>query len=97
MSDNSEKCSVATQTNIVDLELQVTFWRERAVDCEKQNKRLRNLVKDKDKEIKQLIEDNKSLSKKVDDFESKYGKALILHFLNQVFSKYLIKKNLCKF
>jgi len=70
MSDINEKCSVATQTNIVDLELQVTFWRERAVDCEKQNKRLRNLVKDKDKEIKQLIEDNKSLSTKLDDFVS---------------------------
>ena len=85
MSDNSEKSSVATQTNIVDLELQVTFWRERAVDSEKQNKRLRNLVKDKDKEINQLIEDNKSLSTILDDFKSKYGKPLILQFFKSSF------------
>ena len=87
MSDNTEKCSVATQKSRVDLDLQVTFRRERAVDCEKQNKQLRNLIKDKDKEIKQLTEDNKSLRKKLDDFESKYGRALILHYLNQVFRK----------
>ena len=90
MSDNSEKCSVATQTNGVDLEVQITFLRERAVDCEKQNEQLRNLVKDKDTEIRQLIEDNGYLKTKLEDVKSKYGKALF-SILHQVYREFLKK------
>ena len=90
MNDNSEKFSVATQTNGVDVKVLVAFWRDRAVDFEKQNEQLRKLVKDKNIQIKQLSEDKESLKTELDDIQSKYGKTFIFYFTFLFYTKFAV-------